>query len=190
MTSPTPEQAPATVAVWDLPLRIFHWALAAAVLVAYFTANVFDAVHEIAGYSVLVLISFRLIWGFAGTRYSRFRSSVRSPRVVGRYLWHLTRGRTGRYLGLNPAGGAMAFALLVLLAIATISGWMQITVTFFGVAWVEEMHSYSSNLVLILAVVHVLGVLLMCVLQKENLVSAMFTGRKRRRGTGSENGEP
>ena len=98
-----------------------------------------------------------------------------------RYLGQITHGQTGRYLGLNPAGAAMSVALLALLAVSTISGWMQITERFFGVDWVETLHTCSSNLVLILAVVHVLGVLLMCALQKENLVRAMITGKKRER---------
>ena len=72
----------------------------------------------------------------------------------------------------------MSVTLLVLLAISTISGWMSVTVRFFGVAWVEELHRYSSDLVLILVAVHVLGVLTMCVLQRENLVRAMIDGRK------------
>ncbi len=75
----------------------------------------------------------------------------------------------------------MSYALLVLLAVSTASGWMQLTERFFGVDWVEKLHTYSSNLVLILAVVHVLGVLLTCALQKENLVRAMITGKKRAR---------
>jgi cytochrome b len=58
---------------------------------------------------------------------------------------------------------------------------MQVTVRFFGVAWVEGLHTYSSDLVMILVIVHLLGVLTMCVLQRENLVRAMITGRKRDR---------
>ncbi len=167
------------IKVWDLPLRIFHWALAASVLIAWFSANVYDTVHEIFGYVTLGLISFRLIWGFVGTRYSRFANFAISPHAVLRYMRRLVRVRPGRYIGHNPAGASMTVALLVLLAISTISGWMQITERFFGVTWVEEVHTYSSNLVIILAVVHVLGVFLMCALQKENLVRAMITGRKR-----------
>ena len=174
--------APATVVVWDWPLRLFHWTLAASVLIAWFTPNIYDTVHRIAGYTVLGLIAFRLVWGFAGTRYSRFRSFIRLLRVTPGFLWGLRHGRTGRYLGLNPAGAAMSVTLLVLLAVSTISGWMQVTVGFFGVAWVEDLHTYSSNLVMILVVIHVLGVLTMCVLQRENLVRAMITGRKRDRG--------
>lgn len=56
---------------------------------------------------------------------------------------------------------------------------MAVTVTFFGVWWVEDTHAYSSDAVIVLVVLHVAGVILMSILQRENLVSAMFTGRKR-----------
>ena len=67
------------------------------------------------------------------------------------------------------------------MAVSSVSGWMQITERYFGVAWVELVHTWSSNLVLALAIVHVLGVILVCALQRENLVRAMITGRKRPR---------
>jgi len=180
-SSPARSDAPVMVAVWDLPLRITHWLLAASVLTAYFSANIFDTLHEVSGYTVIVLIVFRIAWGFAGSRTSRFASFVRPPTAVLRYLRLIGQGRPGRYLGLNPAGAAMALALLVLLAISTVSGWMQLTERFFGVAWVEAVHTWSSHLVLALVIVHVLGVLLMCAVQRENLVRAMITGKKRDR---------
>jgi cytochrome b len=180
---PARSDAPARVVVWDLPLRLFHWSLAASVLIAWFTPNAYDTTHRVAGYVALGLIAFRLVWGIAGTRHSRFHPYIRLLRAMPRYIWDLRRGRTGRYLGLNPAGAAMAMALILLLAISTITGWMSVTVRFFGVDWVEETHRYSSHLALVLIGVHVLGVLLMCVLQQENLVWSMMTGRKRERKT-------
>jgi cytochrome b len=75
----------------------------------------------------------------------------------------------------------MMVALLALLAISTITGAMQVTVRFFGVWWVEDTHAYSSDAVMILVVLHVIGTILMSVVQRENLVWAMFTGRKLRR---------
>ena len=176
--SARPEPLP-SVAVWDWPLRLSHWLLAAAVLTAWFSANVYDMLHEVSGYTALGVLAFRLIWGFAGTRHSRFRNFVRSLRATLRYLAELARGRHARTLGLNPAGAAMALALLASIAVATVSGWMQVTVYFFGVAWVEHVHTWSSHLVMVLVVLHVLGVLLMCALQRENLVGAMITGIKR-----------
>jgi cytochrome b len=177
---PARNDAPAVV-VWDWPLRLIHWTLAASVLIAWFTANIFDAVHEIAGYTVIVVLVLRIIWAVAGNRYARLHNAIRPLRATFQYLRQLMRGETGRYLGLNPAGAIMAIALLLSVAISSISGWMQITERYFGVAWVEFVHTWSSNLVLALAIVHVLGVVLVCALQKENLMRAMITGRKRPR---------
>ena len=79
--------------VWDLPLRVTHWALAVAVLTAWCTANVFNTVHELAGYAALGLTAFRILWGFVGGPYARFRGFARPPSVVLRYLWRIARGR-------------------------------------------------------------------------------------------------
>ena len=104
-------------------------------------------------------------------------------RAAPNYLRNLFRGNTGRYLGLNPAGAVLLVAMLALLAISTVSGAMQVTVRFFGVWWVEDTHAYSSNAIIVLAGLHVLGTILMSVLQRENLVRAMFTGRKQPAGS-------
>lgn len=177
--SPADRTAPRTIAVWDLPLRLWHWALAICVLAAWFTPTVFDRLHRIVGYTVLGLLAFRLVWGFWGSRYSRFRMVGVRLRAAPGYLWNLRRGMTGRYIGLNPAGTLMLVALLASLAVSTITGAMSVTVTFFGVWWVEDGHHYSSDAVIVLVVLHVVGVLLMGILQRENLIRAMITGRKR-----------
>ncbi|MGY4574937.1 hydrogenase [Bradyrhizobium pachyrhizi] len=182
MTKAAPGARGATsVQVWDLPLRLWHWALAILVLVAWVTPSTYDRVHRVAGYSVIALLAFRLIWGFAGTRYARFgRLGVRL-RAAPRYIWNLRRGITGRYIGLNPAGTVMLVALLFLLTISTITGAMEVTVTFFGVWWVEDTHAYASDAVMVLVGLHVLGVVVVGLLQRQNLVRAMFTGRKQLR---------
>ena len=180
-----PTRAPAnrtpsrTVEVWDIPLRLWHWALAICVLAAWFTPTVYDRTHRIVGYAVLGLLAFRLVWGVLGSRYSRFRMVGVRLRAAPGYLWNLRRGMTGRYIGLNPAGTLMLVALLASLAVSTITGVMSVTVTFFGVWWVEDTHHYSSDAAIVLVVLHVLGVLLMGILQRENLIRAMITGRKR-----------
>src|SRR3954449_11153768 len=182
-TRPPADRPPSrAIEVWDIPLRLWHWALAICVLAAWFTPTVYDRTHRIFGYAVLGLLAFRLVWGFLGSRYSRFRMVGVRLRAAPGYLWNLRRGITGRYIGLNPAGTLMLVALLVSLAVSTISGAMSVTVTFFGVWWVEDTHHYSSDAVIVLVVLHVLGVLLMGRLQRENLIRAMITGRKRIRG--------
>jgi cytochrome b len=167
------------VDVWDLPLRLWHWALAICVLIAWFTPTVYDGLHRFAGYTVIGLLAFRLIWGVYGSRYSRFRMVRARLRAAPRYLLNLRRGITGRYIGLNPAGTVMLVALLLTLAISATSGAMAVTVTFFGFWWVEDTHAYSSDIVMVLVVLHVAGVVLMAILQRENLIRAMITGRKR-----------
>jgi cytochrome b len=168
-----------TVAVWDLPLRLWHWALAASVLVAWLTPTVHDSLHRIVGYGVIALLAFRLVWGFWGSRYSRFRMIGVRLRVAPNYLWNLRRGITGRYIGLNPACTLMLVALLVVLAVSAITGALSVTVTFFGFWWIEDTHAWSSNAVIVLVVLHVAGVVVMGMLQRENLIRAMITGRKR-----------
>jgi cytochrome b len=177
--APADRTASRMVEVWDLPLRLWHWLLAGFVLVAWFTPNVHDGLHRFAGYTVIGLLAFRLVWGVYGSRYSRFRMVRARLRAAPRYLLNLRRGITGRYIGLNPAGTLMLVALLLTLAISTISGAMAVTVTFFGIWWVEDTHAYSSDIVMVLVVLHVAGVVLMGTLQRENLIRAMFTGRKR-----------
>jgi cytochrome b len=169
------------VKVWDLPLRLYHWALAFFVLLAWFTPGKSDGLHRFAGYTVAGLIVFRLVWGFFGTRFSRFHAISRRLRAAPGYLANLRNGATGRYRGLNPAGTAMLVTMLLLLAISTLTGWLSTTVRFFGVWWVEDTHGWVSDAVIVVVVIHVAGVLLMCALQKENLVRAMITGWKRRR---------
>jgi cytochrome b len=177
--APADKTVSRTVDVWDLPLRLWHWALAASVLIAWFTPTVYDGLHRIVGYGVIGLLAFRLIWGFLGSRYSRFRMVGVRLRAAPFYLWNLRRGITGRYIGLNPAGTLMLVALLVSLAVSSITGALSVTVTFFGVWWIEDTHAYASDAVIVLVVLHVVGVVLMSVLQRENLIRAMFTGRKR-----------
>ncbi|MDE5444509.1 hydrogenase [Bradyrhizobium sp. CSA207] len=180
--APADRTASRTVEVWDLPLRLWHWILAVCVLVAWFTPTVYDGLHRIVGYLVIGLLAFRLVWGFMGSRYSRFRMVGVRLRAAPSYLWNLRRGITGRYIGLNPAGTLMLVALLLSLIVSAVTGAMSVTVAFFGVWWIEDTHAYASDAVIVLVVLHVLGVVLMAVLQRENLIRAMITGRKRIRG--------
>lgn len=171
-----------TAAVWDLPLRLWHWVLAASVLAAWFTPTVHDSLHRIVGYAIIGLLAFRLILGFWGSRYSRFRMIGVRLRAAPFYLWNLRRGIAGGYIGLNPAGTLMMVALLVALAVSAITGALSVTVTFFGVWWIEDTHAYASDAVIVLVVLHIVGVVGMSMLQRENLIRAMISGRKRIRG--------
>ena len=170
------------IAVWDPLVRVFHWSLATMVLVALFSDENRD-LHEAVGYAAVGLVLVRAVWGLIGTPHARFSSFVQSPRVVLAYFKDVLRFRARRYIGHNPAGGAMIVVMLVMVLVAGVSGWMSETDQFFGVAWVDHLHHYSAHLLLILVVFHVAGVVASSLLHRENLVRAMITGRKRARAT-------
>ena len=171
------DSAAGSVKVWDPVVRVFHWSFAAAVFIALISDED-RALHEAAGYAALALILVRIIWGFLGPRHARFSSFVRSPGAVLAYLKDVAGLRARRYLGHNPAGGAMILLLLAMVATAGISGWLSETDRFFGVAWVEDLHRASANALIALIAFHVAGVVFSSVMHGENLVRAMITGRK------------
>ena len=175
---PRSGEAAGWVTVWDPLVRAFHWSLVA----AFFTAFLVEdpaTVHEGAGYVVLGLVAFRVVWGLIGPTYARFAGFVPRPRALRAYLAALVAGRAVRHLGHNPAGGAMIVALLVAVTVTAGSGWLSTTDRFWGVEWVEELHEVAAYLTVALVGLHVAGVIASSLLHHENLVRAMLTGRKR-----------
>jgi len=170
---------PATVKVWDPFVRVFHWTLLALFVVAFATGDESERVHIAAGYGIAILLTLRLVWGVIGPRNARFSAFVRSPRVVLAYLRDVANLKARRYLGHNPAGGAMIVALLVELIGTVVTGYMMTTDAYWGVKWVERLHEALAHGTLLLAGLHVLGVAASSMLHRENLVKAMWTGRKR-----------
>lgn len=172
------EREPTTVQVWTLEVRLIHWTLAAAVATAWL-AEAGEALHERAGYLVLGLVGLRLVLGFVGARHARFRDFVRGPRAVLAAAGELLRGRPSPHLGHNPLGAVMIVALLAGLAVAAGSGALMVTDRFWGDPRVEALHETSSSLVVLLVPLHLAGVLVSSLLERQNLVLAMITGRKR-----------
>ncbi|MFZ1425201.1 MAG: cytochrome b/b6 domain-containing protein [Geminicoccaceae bacterium] len=166
-----------SVRVWDPLVRLFHWSLVAAFATAFLSEEG-ERLHEVAGYVVLGLIAFRLVWGLIGPAHARFKDFVPTPARLWAYLRSLVRGRPYRYLGHNPAGAVMILCLLGTVFIAAGSGWLMTTDRFWGTKWVEELHEVSAWTALALVGVHVAGVVVSSLLHRENLVRAMITGRK------------
>lgn len=175
MTNPRPSE----VRVWDPLVRAFHWALVTAFAVAWASGDEWDALHETTGYVILGLLGFRVVWGLIGPRYARFVQFVRGPAAVRDYLGRMALGREQRYIGHNPAGAAMVVTLIALMSLTGLTGWMSTLDAFWGMEWIEEIHEVLANGMLVLAAVHVGGVALASLRHRENLVVAMFTGRKR-----------
>lgn len=173
---------PAEVKVWDPFVRIFHWSLFTLCVFAFATGDEWTKPHIAAGYAIALLVAFRVAWGFIGSRHARFADFVRGPRVVAGYIAAILRGHGPRHLGHNPAGGAMIVALLATLAATCFTGLMLTTDAFWGSQWMEDAHSVCTNALLVLVALHLGGVVVSSVLHHENLVTAMFTGQKRKDG--------
>ena len=167
------------IKVWDIAVRLFHWSMVGTFAFAWVTADEWDRPHEIAGYIVGGLIAFRLLWGLIGSKHARFSDFFTSPFTVLRYLAQEMGGKAKRYIGHNPAGGAMVIALLVSLTGITISGIAMVSDTFWGMDWVEEIHEFFAYFTLALIGLHIVGVIVASVQHRENLVKSMITGWKR-----------
>jgi cytochrome b len=180
------------IRVWDPLVRFFHWSLVTAFFIAYFTEEDLLTVHSWAGYLIITLLIIRLAWGFIGTQHARFSDFVYSPGNVIQFLKDTLRLRAKRYLGHNPAGGAMVILLLFSLLMTTTCGilllgaeeqagpvahWFTQSGGFWGDA-LEELHEFFANFTLLLVFIHIIGVLVESLIHKENLVSAMLTGFK------------
>lgn len=173
------DETSATVKVWDRFVRVFHWGLVASFVTAYLTGDEIEDLHIWAGYSAAALVALRLVWGFIGTPFARFSHFVKSPASVLRYLSDIVSGREARYIGHNPAGGAMVMALLAMLVALSITGILMTTPAYAHSEALEEVHEVLANGTLALVVLHIGGVILASVRHRENLARAMITGRKR-----------
>jgi cytochrome b len=188
------------IRVWDPFVRVFHWTLAATVLIDWLTDEP-RWMHVWLGYLAAALVLLRLIWGFIGPEHARFATFVTGPREVLNYLAALVRFSSRRYVGHSPAGAAMVLVLLLMVSATAITGMANLaadegTGPLAGViAKVErparvpgqrrpplvmkQVHETVANITLMLVILHVCGVALASVAHKENLVGAMITGQKR-----------
>ena len=173
------QTAPATVRVWDPLVRIFHWSLLIAFAAAYISAEEWEKYHVQIGYVVAGLVAFRLVWGLIGSKHARFSDFIYRPKTVIGFLRDSVAMKAKRYIGHNPAGGAMGIALLIAITGISVSGYMMEMDAFWGEEWVEDLHEVLVNLTLGLVALHVIGVLVASFEHKENLIKSMFTGRKR-----------
>jgi cytochrome b len=111
-----------TIKVWDLFVRAFHWSLVSAIIIQMITADKFNSLHATIGYFIIGLLILRIIWGFFGSKHARFKDFIYSPADIFGYLMGLIKGKPIRYIGHNPAGGAMACMLLFILVLITLTG--------------------------------------------------------------------
>lgn len=197
MTAPASTRAPERP-VWDVPTRLFHWALVALVVSAWASAEYSDKLADVTmrwhrwnGYALLVLLVWRLLWGLAGGPASRFGNFVAAPARALGYGLDLLRGRSRRFLGHNPLGGWMVIALLAVLAAQAVLGLFTMEhdelangplVNLVAEAWWKPIrrthHFVFENILLPLVALHLAANAFYALVKREPLVRAMVTGSK------------
>jgi cytochrome b len=173
------------VRIWDLPTRLFHWSLAALVAFSFITAKVGGAWtqwHFYSGYSILTLLLFRLLWGFAGSLYARFATFVRGPRAIAAQL------RSDPYAaGHSPLAGLSVLAMLLALLVQAGTGLFASDdiasegplfrlVTQATGALLTRIHRWNELVVIALLALHFAAALYYLLIRRRNLIVPMFTG--------------
>lgn len=181
-----------SIKVWDLPVRLFHWSLVICFAVSWASVDLFDAMqlHFYAGYAMLVLVLFRIIWGFAGSSTARFSQFVTGLRPALTYAATLLKPRSGDYIGHNPLGGWAVIAMLALLAFQIITGlfayndeelvggplvhWISQDMS----STISEIHEAAFNVLLTVIGIHIAAVLFYRFYKHSNLIATMISGYK------------
>jgi cytochrome b len=166
------------ILVWDWPVRLGHWLMVGGFCLAWLTAEseTFRLVHVISGAIVLGVATFRLPWGFIGSRYAHFAEFVRGPTAVKDYLSSILKLEPAHHVGHNPAGSWAIVILLGLGILTSLAGWA--IYNDIGGHLLEELHEGLATSMLIVVFIHLAGVFSGSLLHGENLVRAMLTGVK------------
>lgn len=182
---------PRPVVVWDLPVRLFHWALALLVVFSFTTGKIGGAWmewHLRSGYAILALLLFRFAWGLVGSDSARFGSFLRGPRAALDYARATLGGRHPRVPGHNPLGGWMVLVMLAVLALQAATGLfsddeiatqgpLAVKVSNATVSRMSAIHAVNEWIIAGLVVLHLAAIAIYRVVLRANLVPAMLHGR-------------
>lgn len=166
--------------VWDRFVRVFHWALVSCVVLNQFVLEEGETPHEWAGYLAAALVVARIAWGFIGSRHARFSDFFPTPARLRRHVEAMRAGHPEHHWGHNPLGALMMFLLMVLVLSLGFTGWLQGTDAYFGEEWLQELHEWLANALLLAAGLHAASAIVMGRIERTRLVKAMVTGVKER----------
>jgi len=189
---PTEATPPHTLRAWDLPVRLFHWALVILLVCSVTTGLLGGNLmkwHMRSGYAILTLVLFRLMWGAFGSPTARFASFVRGPSAAIEHLRDLAARRPSFHLGHNPLGGWMVLVMLgVILFQAGTGLFANDDIATEGPLYylvskdlsdrLTTLHKLDVKILYALAGLHVAAIAFYWAGRGENLVKPMFTGLK------------
>ena len=176
--------------LWDAPVRIVHWLLVVLIAFSWWASEDHLTWHRWSGYTILGLVVFRILWGFAGGGAARFASFVKGPRATLEYARSLPERAPSSVPGHNPLGGWSVLALLAVLAVQVTTGLFAVDIDAFEAGplsdrvsfetgrAIAEIHELSFRVLQVLVVVHVAAVLFYLFYKRTNLIAPMITGRR------------
>ncbi|PIC00513.1 cytochrome b/b6 domain-containing protein [Caulobacter sp. X] len=194
MSSDAPSIAPRQrgFKLWDAPTRLTHWALVGLIGFSWWSASTGHMDwHRWSGYSVLALITFRLIWGVVGSQSARFSQFVKGPRTVLAYARTLGDRTPSSTPGHNPVGALSVLALLAAIVTQVVTGLFSVDidglesgpladrVSFETGRQFAQWHDWSFTAIQALVLAHVAAVVFYLVYKRSNLIRPMVTGRRR-----------
>jgi cytochrome b len=180
------------VDIWDLPTRVFHWSLAALVVLALVIGDDDEGIaftlHAYAGYAILFLLAFRIPWGLFGSPRSRFSDFVKPWwEVLGHAKSLVLNFKAPRTVGHNPLGGWMIVALLIIVFLTAATGLVagddEARGPYAGLLGgageaLGELHEALADLLIPLILLHLAGAVVHWLLSGDNVIRAMIDGGK------------
>jgi cytochrome b len=176
--------------VWDIGTRLFHWSIVVLIFLAWATQH-YDRMdwHVRAGYAILTLLVFRLVWGFIGSDTARFSRFLRSPFAAFRHLAEIHKREPDREVGHNAAGGWMVLVMLADIALQAGTGLfsnddgetegpLMHLVSKDTSDWLSSIHARNFTIIEVLIVGHLIAIVTYAVLKRHNLVWPMIRGTK------------
>ncbi len=166
--------------VWDLPVRLFHWLLAAgfgaALIIVYGFGDHSPAFpyHAMVGLVLVFMVVLRIVWGIVGTRWARFSSFLYGPGKVTGYLKDVFTNGSTSYTGHNPGSSWAIFVMLLLLIGLALSGIQMAQ----GVKGIKDVHEFFATALMITVGAHILGVIIHTIRKRENITASMIHGKK------------
>ena len=184
--------------VWDVPLRVFHWALMISVVGAMISGHFgIWEIHERFGMTIIGLIGFRIIWGFVGSPTAQFRHFLTGPSAVVNTARDLINRRSSDKAGHSPLGGYATIALLALPLMMALTGTINSDDILFDgpfYHWLPDysrlagrIHEIGRYFIIFVIILHLSALCYYVFILRKNIVAAMITGRnKKAQGQGGE----
>lgn len=179
-TAPLETVGPKPVRVWDRFVRVFHWSLVACVLLNVTWVDDGKTLHRVLGYVASGLVAARVAWGFIGPRHASFAEFWPTRASLAEHLRGVLAGSAPVHEGHNPLGALMMLTLMVSVVASGVTGHLQTTDAFWGVAWLQDLHDALATTLIAAAGLHAAAALVMGRLERVRLVRAMVTGVKER----------